>query len=118
MASISMTDTGLEITLKGWEKLLTYKGDIRIPTENIRGATEDPTFMNEGLVIRTRGAIGVPGLFSYGVFAKKGDRIFASWRRGQNVLVIELQGMKWNRLALGCDEAKELAGQINTHIHA
>ena len=118
MASITMTDTGLEITLKGWEKLLTYKGDIRIPTENIRGATEDPTFMNEGLVIRTRGAVGVPGLFSYGVFAKKGDRIFASWRRGQNVLVIELQGMKWNRIVLGTSSARKLANEINATVES
>jgi len=117
MASVELTKTGVKITFTWWEKLLTYKTDTEIHKDNVRGATEDPTFMNDALVFRTRGAIGVPGIFSMGTFAKNGDRVFTCWRRGQNVLVIELQGMKWNRIALGSDSAKNLAREINASLH-
>lgn len=116
MAAVKIDGSNLVITMSTWEKILTYKGDIVIPLSNVQGATEDPTFMNDSLVFRTRGAIGVPGLFSYGVFAKKGDRIFTSWRRGQNVLVIELKNEKWNRIALGSSSAKPLARDINARL--
>lgn len=118
MASVELTKTGLKITFTWWEKLLTYKGDTEIPTRNLRGATEDPTFMNDTLVFRTRGAIGVPGIFSMGTFAKDGERVFTCWRRGQNVLVLELQDMKWTRIALGIDAAKRLAKDINASLTA
>lgn len=117
MANLEITDAGVKISFTFWEKLLTYKGNLLISLKNIRGATEDPTFMNDSLVFRTRGAIGIPGLFSMGTFVKKGDRVFACWRRGQNVLVLELQGMKWNRIALGTSSAKTLAKDINAALH-
>lgn len=116
MATVKIDGSNLVIIMSTWEKILTYKGDIVIPLANVQGATEDSTFMNDSLVFRTRGAIGVPGLFSYGVFAKKGDRIFTSWRRGQNVLVIELKNQKWNRLALGSSFAKQLAKVITAKL--
>lgn len=116
MATVKIEGSNLVVTLSTWEKILTYKGDMVIPLVNVQGATEDPTFMNDSLVFRTRGAIGVPGLFSYGVFAKKGDRIFTSWRRGQNVLVMELKNQKWNRLALGSSSAKQLAREISAKL--
>lgn len=116
MANLEITDAGVKISFTFWEKLLTYKGNLLISIKNIRGATEDPTFMNDSLVFRTRGAIGIPGLFSMGTFAKNGDRVFACWRRGQNVLVLELQGMKWNRIALGTSSAKTLAKDINAAL--
>lgn len=116
MARVKVDGSNLVVTMSTWEKILTYKGDMIIPLANVQGATEDPTFMNDSLVFRTRGAIGVPGLFSYGVFAKKGDRIFTSWRRGQNVLVIELKNQKWNRLALGNSSAKLLARDISAKL--
>lgn len=116
MAIVEITDGEVTISLNLWEKLLTYKGDIVIPTKHIRGATEDPTFMNDSLVFRTRGAIGIPGVFSMGTFAKNGDRVFACWRRGQNVLVLELDGLKWNRVAIGIASAKSLAKDINATL--
>ena len=116
MAQVKVTVSEVVIRLSPWEKILTYTGDIKLARESIRGATEDPTFMSENLVVRTRGAIGVPGLFAYGVFAKRGDRIFSCWKRSQNVLVIELEGHKWNRIALGTDRARVLAQEIHSNI--
>lgn len=116
MASVEVTKKGIKITFTWWEKLLIYKGDTEINTKNLRGATEDPTFMNDTLVFRTRGAIGVPGILSMGTFAKNGDRVFTCWRRGQNVLVLELKDMKWDRIALGIDSAKSLAKDINASL--
>lgn len=116
MAKVEVTNSGVQVSLSWWEKILTYKGTFTVANDQIRGATEDSTFMKDPLVFRTRGAVGIPGLFSFGVFAKKGDRIFASWKYGQDVLVIELRGMKWNRLALGVPSAKQLTKEINAQV--
>ena len=116
MAKVEVINSGVRVSLSWWEKILTYKGNFTLANDQIRGATDDSTFMRDPLVFRTRGAVGIPGLFSFGVFAKKGDRIFASWKYGQEVLVIELQGTKWNRLALGVPSARQLAKEINATV--
>ena len=83
---------------------------------NTKGLQKDPTFMNESLIIRLSGAIGIPGLFSYGLFAKRGDRVFSIWRRGQNVLVLELSNSKWTRIVIGTNDAKALSAEINSKL--
>ena len=116
MTSLIINEEAITVSLTFIEKVLTYRKNIVIPLSQVRGATEDPTFMNESLIIRFSGAIGVPGLFSYGLFAKRGDRIFSIWRRGQNVLVLELSDSKWTRIVIGTNDAKALASEINSKL--
>jgi hypothetical protein len=116
VTSLTINEDAIKVTLTFIEKVLTYRKSIVIPLSQVRGATEDPTFMNESLIIRLSGAIGIPGLFSYGLFAKRGDRVFSIWRRGQNVLVLELSDSNWTRIVLGANDAKALAAEINSKL--
>lgn len=118
MSSLIIDQAAITINLTFIEKVLTYRKNIIIPLSQVRGATEDPTFMNESLIIRLSGAIGIPGLFSYGLFAKRGDRVFSIWRRGQNVLVLELANNNWTRIVIGTSEAKALSAEINSKLSA
>ncbi|WP_281786840.1 hypothetical protein [Aurantimicrobium sp. INA4] len=86
-----------------------------VPLSHVRGATDDPSFIQHGLGFRS-GGTGFPGLIAEGHFRKNGDRLFASWRKGDQVVVIELEGEKWDRLVIGCTNAKSLAQLINNSI--
>ena len=116
MSSLTINHASIKVTFTFVEKVLTYRRNIIIPLSQVRGATEDSTFMNESLIIRLSGAIGIPGLFSYGLFAKRGDRVFSVWRRGQNVLVLELSNSKWTRIVIGTNDAKALSAEINSKL--
>ena len=115
MAQVHLGEVELVVDLTGWEKLFGISGDLAIPYSQVRGATDDPHFIRDSLGIRTGGA-GAPGFIALGHFRKDGDKIFASWYRGEEVAVIELEGFKYDRLVIGTNDARLLALQINQKL--
>lgn len=115
MPSVELSATSLTVSLSFWERVGSLSGNISVPLTSVVHATDDPTFIRHGLGFRT-GGTGMPGFIAEGHFRKNGDRIFANWRRGEQVVVIELQGQKWDKLAIGCADAKKLATAINTAV--
>lgn len=115
MPEIVLTSSTLEVKMSFWERVGSLSSNFSIPLTAVVHATDDPSFIRHGLGFRV-GGTGMPGFIAEGHFRKNGNRIFANWRRGEQVVVIELQGQKWDTLALGCIDAKALATQINTAI--
>lgn len=115
MATISIEDGTLNVILSFWEKVGGLSGNISVPLSHVRGATNDPTFIKNGLGLRLPGS-AFPGLLYEGHYRKKGDRMFASWRKGEQIVVIELEGQKWDRLVIGCSDANALAQSINNAL--
>jgi len=115
MSAIVLTGSTLEVHMSFWERVGSLSSNITIPLTSVVHATDDPTFIRHGLGFRT-GGTGMPGFVAQGRFRKNGNRIFANWRRGEQVVVIDLQGQKWDKLAIGCADAKETATAINTAI--
>ena len=116
MAKASITDNGLRVNIGWFEALRAVQGSFELPLTNLRGATEDPKYLGVGEVgLRSPGA-GIPGLLADGKFRKNGQTILSLWRRGQEIVVVELVDAKWDRLVLGCDDAKALAIEINKAI--
>lgn len=115
MPSIELTPTSLTVSLSFWERVGSLSGNITVPLTSVVHATDDPTFIRHGLGFRT-GGTGLPGFIAEGHFRKNGDRIFANWRRGEQVVVIDLHGQKWDKLAIGCQDAQQRATAINTAI--
>lgn len=112
MSTISIDSGNLIVHFSFWEKVGGLSGDIRVPLVHVRGATVDPSFIKHDLGLRT-GGTGFPGLIAEGHFRKNGDRQFAMWRKGEQIVVIELSDEKWDRLVLGCEDAHALAQLIN-----
>lgn len=112
MSTISLDQGNLIVNLSFWEKIGGLSGNIIVPLSHVRGATDDPSFIKHGLGFRS-GGTGFPGLIAEGHFRKNGDRLFASWRKGDQVVVIELEGEKWDRLVIGCKDASSLTQLIN-----
>ena len=115
MPHIVVTGSTLDIQMSFWERVGSLSSNISVPLTAVVHATDDPSFIRHGLGFRT-GGTGMPGFIAEGHFRKNGNRIFANWRRGEQVVVIDLQSQKWDKLAIGCSDAKALATQINTAI--
>lgn len=112
MATVSIADGNLYVNLTFWEKVGGLSGNIAVPLSQVRGATDDPTFIKNGLGLRLPGT-AFPGLIYEGHYVKKGDRMFACRHKGEQIVVIELEGQKWDRLVIGCQDASLLAQRIN-----
>ena len=115
MSTLVLTGSTLEVHMSFWERVGSLSSNISVPLTAVAHATDDPTFIRHGLGFRT-GGTGMPGFVAEGHFRKNGNRIFANWRRGEQVVVIDLQGQNWDKLAIGCADAKALATEINTAI--
>jgi hypothetical protein len=115
MAKVSMTNDRLVVTIGVFEAIQALQGSFTVPLRNVRGATEDPNYIRSGLGLRSPGT-GLPGLIARGTFWKIGEKVLSLWGHNQQIVVVELNDSKWDRLVLGCDNAKKLARLINEAI--
>ncbi|MEY3934181.1 MAG: hypothetical protein RLZZ606_780 [Actinomycetota bacterium] len=115
MARINIKDGNLQVSIGLLEKIQALQGSFTIPLANVRGATEDPTFISSGLGIRSPGT-GLPGVIAKGTFRKRGEKTLTIWHKNQEIVVVELANSKWDRLVLGCSDAKALVATINKSL--
>lgn len=116
MAHVTVTDSALKVSLSWFETLQALRLSFEVPLSSVRGATDDANYIRSGeLGLRSPGT-GFPGAIAKGTFRRPGQKIFAMWRRGQEIVVVELDGAKFDRLVLGCSDAQTLCDQINSAI--
>ena len=111
MAQILIQDTGITVKLSFWEKLGSLRGDLFIPVTSLRGALEADKGWKRTLGARIPGSY-VPGLAIYGTYRWK-NKDFVAWKRGQQVLQLNLSGRPYSRVFVGVSDAAALADQIN-----
>ena len=111
MAKIQLSDTGIRVELSFWEKLGALHGDLFIPVTSLRGALVAEPGWRRTLGARVPGTYA-PGLAIYGTYRwKKKD--FVAWKRGQQVLQLNLSGKPYSRVFIGVQGAAALADEIN-----
>lgn len=112
MAKAIITSSALRVELGKLEALAALQPSFEIPLTKVRGATEDTNYISAGIGFRSPGT-GFPGLIAKGTFRSKGQKLLSIWSKGQQLVVIELIDSKWDRILIGCSDAKQLANQIN-----
>jgi hypothetical protein len=115
MATITINRDGLRVGIPPFEALQALQVGFTIPLSHVRGATDDAQYIADGLGLRSPGT-GFPGWIAKGTFRKHKQKVLSLWHRGQQIVVIELANEKWDRVVIGCDDAKALAAQINEAI--
>lgn len=115
MANVSLQNDQLVVSIGVFEAIQALQSSFTIPLLNVRGATEDPNYIRSGLGLRSPGT-GLPGLIARGTFRKIGEKVLSLWGHDQQIVIVELNDSKWDRLVLGCDDAKKLAQLINDAI--
>ena len=116
MAEIQIQDTGIRVKLSFWEKLGSLKGDLFIPVTSLRGSVEADSGWKRSLGARVPGTY-VPGLAIYGTYRGK-NKDFVAWRKGQQVLQLNLSGKPYSRVFIGVQDAAALADEINDALTA
>lgn len=115
MPNLAFQQTNLHVTLSRGEKLAALHGDLKIPLSSILGAEVlgQKWWMNLGL--RVPGT-GLPGLIIAGTYIWRKDRAFVCWKRGEQVLQINLTGQNYTRLVIGVENAEEWVDTITMYI--
>lgn len=118
MPALELTDRELIVHLGKWEKIMALSDDIRVPINQVRGATEDDGFGGPGglrLGLRLPGT-HIPFVVAAGTFLKAGDRQFVFTRRKLRTIVIELADNEWTRLVIGVPDPHAAAARINAAV--
>lgn len=115
MPNLAFQQTNLHVTLSRGEKLAALHGDLKIPLSSILGAEVlgQKWWMNLGL--RVPGT-GLPGVIIAGTYIWRKDRAFVCWKRGEQVLQINLTGQNYTRLVIGVENAEEWVDTITMYI--
>jgi hypothetical protein len=116
MATVSISDTELVIKLSRAEKIWSLSGDLHIPGRGILGAWKADTKSLRKLGIRV--GTGFPRLFLAGVWFRPKSRTFVLWRKGEELLGLNLTASRYQRIFIGVKDAQALAEQINDAITA
>ncbi len=112
MATISLTDTHLQIRLTRFEKVGGLLRDLTIPLDRVRGATEDDGILRD-IGMRAPG-LAWPRKALIGTFRKWKFKDFVVWRGEPYLVVITLDGEKWDRLVIGVNEPEAIVRVINS----
>lgn len=113
MAKITIKNDSLHVAIGAFEAAQALHGSFAVPLTCVAGATEDPNFIRAGgLGIRSPGT-GLPGVIARGTFRRWGERTLSLWGRNQEIVVLQLINHKWDRLVIGCDDAKSMVALIN-----
>ena len=116
MAEVLILDSSIKIQMGLLETMGALTRSFEIPLTDIRGVTADNSYIKpgweNGLGFRSPGT-GFPGVIAEGTFRKNGQIVLSLWRRGQEVVVIELANSKWDRLLIGCKDADGLSIKLN-----
>lgn len=115
MATVTIKNDELHVSIGVLETIQALQVSFSLPLSSVRGATEDPNYIRAGIGLRSPGT-GFPGLIAKGTFRKIGEKTLSLWRKNQEIVVVVLENAKWDRLVLGCEDAKTLASQINNAI--
>ncbi len=112
MPKYQISNGTLEVKLSFLERLASLRWAVKVPLSAIKGATVDREAVPAQLGIRAPGT-GFPGLIAAGTFYKHLEKQFVYWAVGESVVVVELDGHKFQRLILGTKFPVELEQSIN-----
>lgn len=112
MARLSLSTTHLQVHLSRFERLGGLLPNLNIPLENVRGATEDDGILRD-IGLRAPG-YAWPRRALIGTFRKWKFKDFVVWRSEPHLVVITLDGEKWDRLVVGVSQPEPIVRAINS----
>ncbi len=111
MAEVHVEGDAVVIKLGAWEKLGTFRGDVRVPRAALTGArvVDDPWSELRG--IRAPGT-GWPGVIALGVRRGQFGRDFAAVYGHRPGVVIECRNAEFARLVFTVDDPESVAAAL------
>lgn len=104
----------LVVVPTGLDKVLSFRRELRIPLDHVRGATHDPGLKREPKGLRGPG-LGLPNKLA-GTFHEGGGKQFWNISGWEDILVITLADEEFTALYLSVDAPERLAEEINAAL--
>jgi hypothetical protein len=113
MMTIDVSNGKLDITLSGWDRFWTLKKHLSVPLASIKSVEIKPPPQWSWRVFQL-GGTHWPGKISAGTYWswETHKRSFWNIRKGQRVVVIDLEGEKYSRLVLEVGDPEEVRDQV------
>jgi hypothetical protein len=112
---LDISPTKLDVQLSIGEKMAALHGNLSVPLSGIAGAEVLSGRWWMGLGLRIPGT-AIPGLIISGTYLWRKDHAFVSWKRGEQVLQVNLSGQRYSRLLIGVKDAETWAETINAYL--
>lgn len=115
VARLAIIGNALQIELGFWERLGSLSKNQKIKLSDIQNveAVEDVKMRIFGnRVVGT----GLPKVVVLGHFRKDKKRMMVYWVRGQQAVVIALKSGPYQRMIIGCSDAKALAKELTLGV--
>lgn len=115
VAKIAFTNDALQIELGFWERLGSMSRNRRILFSEITHieAVEEVKMRIFGN--RMLGT-GVPKVAVLGHFRKDKKRMMVYWVRPQQAVILDLSSGPYQRMILGCSDARALVNELTSHL--
>ena len=111
MTTINLTGDRIRIEFRLWEKVAGLVRDQDIPVSAVRSATVAPDGLAAARGLRAPG-LGLPGLRLIGTWRRIGEKSLVSVRRGQPAVLLELEGVRFDRVLVTCPHAQEYVDRL------
>jgi hypothetical protein len=115
MPKLEISPSELDVQLSIGEKIAAIHGNLRVPLSGISGAEVRTGRWWMGLGLRIPGT-AIPGLIIAGTYLWRKDHAFVCWKRGEQVLQVNLTGQRYSRLVIGVDDAETWAETVNAYL--
>ncbi len=114
MVKVSFRDTNMILTVKGLHKLWAFKSRLKIPIDQIVGASTDPEDIGHPKGLRAHGT-RIPGLITAGTYRAK-KKVFWDVCNKKKTIVIDLENNAYERLVVEVDDPQETVDYILKNI--
>lgn len=108
MSTVRIVDDRVEVRLTPAEKVAGLLRDLVVPRSAVTGVEVVDRGLSAPRGLRAPG-LGLPGLAKIGTWRARGLRQYVVVRRGQAALRLVLAGQRYDAVAVGTDDADELA---------
>jgi uncharacterized protein len=104
MASLTITDTELQLKLTRREKVAALHGDVQVPISAVRDVSVAEDALSAVRGLRAPG-LNLPGRTKIGTWRGRGRRQFAVARRGEPAVHVFLSGAQFDELIVSTPSA-------------
>ena len=115
MPGLDIKDNSLEIELSFWEKVGSLTNSSSIKLSDINDVTAVDTVTVDLYGFRIAGT-GLPGVAILGHYRRSKKRMMIYWVRGQQAIVLDLKNGPYQRMVIGCDDAKAWVKKLTASV--
>ena len=115
LANLTISKTTLQLELGFWERLGSFSRNSEIQLSEITSVECVQEVKMSIFGYRMVGT-GMPKVAVLGHYRKDKKKMMVYWVRGQQALILDLKSGPYQRMIIGCSDAKAKAQELNSYL--